>query len=306
MTSLDNYSGCFLGLLLGDAYGARYEGGLLERLLWRMLGKTKDGKLRFTDDTQMSLDVANSFLANGRIDQALLAQTFAESYRWSRGYGPSAAKLLKKIRKGANWFDVNKSKFKDGSFGNGAAMRAAIVTLCFPNDLEGLAKNVANCAVITHAHPLAIEGARLIAFSTHAALNAWNNQDILKLLLSSCQSSEFSSKLQYCADAINAAEKPKLKLIKQNLGNGIAALESCVTAIYFALSYRDQELPRLFQQIIQIGGDTDTICAMSGALWGAFNGKKRIGAQITQNVEGVQQVLESARLLYLFSSTKAS
>jgi len=298
MTTSDKYSGCFLGLLLGDAYGARYEGGLLERLLWRLVGKTRGGKMRFTDDTQMSMDIANSFLANGYIDQTHLAKTFAESYRWSRGYGPSAAKLLKQIGKGANWFDVNKVKFKNGSFGNGAAMRAPIVALCFPNDLETLAKNVTSCAIITHAHPLAIEGARLIAYSTHAALNARKNQDILKLLLSSCQSSEYRAKLKYCIDAIAATEEPGLKLIKQRLGNGIAALESCVTAIYFALKYRDQQLITLFERITQMGGDTDTICAMSGAIWGSFNGKTRIGAQLAQDAEGVQQVMELARLLY--------
>ena len=56
------YSGCFYGLALGDALCAPYEGGFLERGIWKLFGKTKAGKIRYTDDTQMSLDVAHSLL----------------------------------------------------------------------------------------------------------------------------------------------------------------------------------------------------------------------------------------------------
>jgi len=39
------------GLALGDALGAPYEGGPEERLAWKLLGKTRNRKLRYTDDT---------------------------------------------------------------------------------------------------------------------------------------------------------------------------------------------------------------------------------------------------------------
>ena len=109
--SINKYSGCFLGLAIGDALGAPFEGGFLERLLWGSIGKTKDGKHRYTDDTQMSIDVANSLIVNKSINQQHLATTFANSYRWSRGYGPSAAGLLKKIKRGARWESVNRASF---------------------------------------------------------------------------------------------------------------------------------------------------------------------------------------------------
>ena len=64
MINPNKYSGCFLGLAIGDAYGAPFEGGPIERLLWKAIGKTKDGKLRYTDDTQMSIDLAISFIQN--------------------------------------------------------------------------------------------------------------------------------------------------------------------------------------------------------------------------------------------------
>ena len=91
----DKFIACLLGLAYGDAICAAYEGGIIERLLWRLIGRTKANELRFTDDTQMSLDIAQSFITQGKLDQNKLAYAFAKSYQWSRGYGPSAAKILK-------------------------------------------------------------------------------------------------------------------------------------------------------------------------------------------------------------------
>ena len=51
----DQFEGCLMGLALGDALGAPYEGGLAER------------------DTQMSLDVADSLLACNGVDEGDLS-----------------------------------------------------------------------------------------------------------------------------------------------------------------------------------------------------------------------------------------
>jgi len=99
----DRFEGCLLGLALGDALGAPHEGGLLERCVWRLIGKTRQGEMRWTDDTQMSLDLAESLIAGGAVDPDDLARRFAGSYRWSRGYGPGAARILKRIGRGADW-----------------------------------------------------------------------------------------------------------------------------------------------------------------------------------------------------------
>ncbi len=302
MITLNKYSGCFLGLAIGDAYGASYEGGPVERLLWKLIGKTKDGKMRYTDDTQMSIDLAISFIKNNGISQEHLANTFAENYRWSRGYGPSAAWVLKKIKNGANWQSVNRAKFKDGSFGNGAAMRAPILALLFPNDNEKLKENIVKCSEITHAHPLAIEGAQLIAFMTHAALHDWNTKTIIEALPNWCKLSEYQTKVAFCIESIQALETVQNKVLKSKLGNGIAASQSCVTAIYFALKYRNKGYNAMTTQIYNLGGDTDTIGAMAGAIWGAFNGCNGIDKNKIQSIEKSANIIELSEQLYEISS----
>ena len=47
----DRFEGCLLGLALGDALGAAYEGGLVERSTWRTLGRAVRGETWWTDDT---------------------------------------------------------------------------------------------------------------------------------------------------------------------------------------------------------------------------------------------------------------
>lgn len=298
MINPDKYSGCFLGLAIGDAYGAPFEGGPVERLLWRAIGKTKDGRIRYTDDTQMSIDLASSFIQNNGIDQKHLAATFAENYRWSRGYGPGAAWLLKKIKNGAKWQDVNRAKFKLGSFGNGAAMRAPILSLCFPEDEEKLNQNIIKTSEITHAHPLAIEGAKLIALVTWAALHDWNTETILNALPTWCQSGEYQTKAAFCIESVKSVSAVGDKVLKSKLGNGIAASQSCVTAIYFALKHRNKSYDFLLKQIYGLGGDTDTIGAMAGAIWGAFNGGAAIDTSKIQSIEDSEKIFDLAAQLH--------
>jgi poly(ADP-ribose) glycohydrolase ARH3 len=85
ISASDKFAGSMLGLALGDACGAPFEGGPVERIVWRLIGKTSGGRRRWTDDTQMSLDVADSLIAHGRLDVDDLATRFAGSYRWSLG-----------------------------------------------------------------------------------------------------------------------------------------------------------------------------------------------------------------------------
>ncbi len=304
MINANKYSGCFLGLAIGDAYGAPFEGGPIERLLWKVIGKTKDGKMRYTDDTQMSIDLANSFMQNNGVNQGHLATVFAENYRWSRGYGPGAAWLLKKIRNGANWKDVNRAKFKNGSFGNGAAMRAPVLAMCIPDDIEKLNENIIKSSEITHAHPLAIEGAKLIALTTCAALHDWKTEAILEALPSWCRLKEYQTRVIFCIKSIQTLDEVQDDELKSRLGNGIEAPQSTVTAVYFALKYRKQNYNSMLTKIYKLGGDTDTIGAMAGAIWGAFNGCHAIDKNKIKHIENLPKIVELSEQLYAISVNK--
>ena len=292
-----SFLGCFFGLSFGDALCAPYEGGVLERLVWRLIGTTLKGKRRFTDDTQMSLDVAESYLECGQVDQSHLANVFAQHYRWSRGYGPGAAKMLKKIRRGAAWQSVNCSVFPQGSFGNGAAMRAPIVAMCCYGQADTLSDSITHVSEITHAHPLAIEGALLVATVTTAALESVNPDKWLDRLQVVSQLPQYQAKLKIAQQWLVAGERVSPKIVVAQLGNGIAASESCVTAIYLAVRFLNEPYLTLLDFIKRCGGDTDTIAAMSGAVWGACHGLDALRTLRLDEIESSVFIRSSAEAL---------
>jgi poly(ADP-ribose) glycohydrolase ARH3 len=270
--NINRITGSLLGLALGDAFGAPHEGGILERTLWVLLG-TKKGKRRWTDDTQMTIDLIESLLRCGSVDQDDLARQFAQSYRWSRGYGPGAAKMLKRIRRGQSWESAGRSVFRDGSFGNGGAMRAPAVGLFYANDSqEELVKAACATAAVTHAHPHGQEGAVLIALATALALNGTNLLSIVEQLCQRAESPEFLGRLNKARVWLQAQDTVSPHKAAAELGNGIAALDSCVTAVYVALSFYHASFDELLMYSIKLHGDVDTIAAMAGAIWGAARG----------------------------------
>ena len=291
--SQDQASGLLLGLALGDAMGAPFEGGPLERGLWRVLGRTRSGEMRWTDDTQMTLDLAGSFLAMGRIDGDDLARRFARSYRWSRGYGPGAAKLLKSLRRGADWRVANRSVFRDGSFGNGGAMRAPVLALFIRDDREALLRATEEQAVVTHAHPLAIEGAKLVALGVSLAIAGTPSLELLDGL--PANHPKFQERLGCARRWLAEREEPKPKEVRRSLGSGISALDSCVTALYLGLRFRDQRFGELVGFASKMGGDVDTICAMAGALWGGVRGAGALPERDLKRLEGRERFVVLAR-----------
>jgi len=297
MINEDVYTGCFYGLALGDALCAPYEGGILERLLWKVIGKTSTGETRYTDDTQMSLDVAQSLLEQGEIDQNHIAYLFASNYRWSRGYGLGAAKMLKKIRKGATWQDVNCSVFPQGSYGNGAAMRAPIVALYFYGNERKMLSAVQEVSEITHCHPLAIEGAQLIALAVSYSLSQTNPDSWFNDLLNNSESTEYQSRIKIATKWINSHQQIAPKIIRKRLGNGVAAINSCITAIYIAIRFINQPFLSMLDFIQKCSGDPDTIAAMAGSIWGAYNGSTHL-TQATLNLESRVKILQLSIDLY--------
>jgi ADP-ribosylglycohydrolase len=281
----DRMRGAVLASALGDAFGAPYEGGITERLLWRVLGRWR-GKRRWTDDTQMSVDVITSLLACKKVEQNDLARRFADSYKWSRGYGPGAGKLLKRIRQGASWQIANRTVYPNGSFGNGGAMRAAPIGLFYGAERERrLVRAVRDATVVTHAHPAGQDGAVVIALTAALVCQDYPVQEILKRLRLHIQTVDLQNRLAV-AERLLRSEHPVLpKQVARELGNGIKAKDSCVTAFSIGIALREAPFSDLLSYIQEVGGDTDTIGAMAGAIWGAASGYRRLPEYLLKRLE---------------------
>jgi len=305
MMNVSGFEGCLLGLALGDAMGAPHEGGALERLVWRLIGTTREGNIRFTDDTQMSLDLGESLVAKGGVDEDDLARRFASSYRFSRGYGPGAAKLLKRIARGADWREASRSVYPDGSFGNGGAMRAPVIGLFHAARPEEIAEAARRSAAVTHSHPLGMEGAVVIATATALALRGHEAIAIVDGVAGQARLEPFTSRLERARAwllplqggfALEGRE-PTVAEVRSHLGNRITASESCVTALYLALRHLDLPFLDLHHAAVALGGDVDTISAMAGAIWGAARGVSDLPQDALSRLEGRERLRALASAL---------
>jgi poly(ADP-ribose) glycohydrolase ARH3 len=109
----------------------------------------------------------------------------------------------------------------------------------------------------------------------------------------------YRDKLEDIGMLLNQPSEPEI--IIEHLGNASTALNSVPTAIYCFLSH-----PRSFKEAlifaVSLGGDTDTIAAMTGAISGAYHGRKALPSQWLSDLEngekGRDYIEDLARALW--------
>jgi ADP-ribosylglycohydrolase len=162
-----------LGLAVGDAFGSMldsYGPELARRAALRLISRKLPW--HWTDDTAMAISVVEVLEQHGTVDPDALAQLFAARFQREpdRGYGAGAYALLSRVAMGASWREEAASLFRGkGSYGNGAAMRAAPVGAFFAPDLERVRVEALRSAEPTHAHPDGAAGAVATAIAAAIA-----------------------------------------------------------------------------------------------------------------------------------------
>lgn len=273
--------GVMLGAALGDALGAPYEGlpavGALDPQ------RLADGNslLHYTDDTAMTLALGESLVARGELDEDHLAETFARHWRaepW-RGYGRGTFELLRAIDAGASWRTVAPGQFGgQGSWGNGAAMRVSPVVLFAAGDLERSVELARRSAQVTHAHPLAIDGAAFqaaaiaVSLATPADIRL-TPETLLARVRPFVRERALLEQLDQLASLV--ADDAGPADVAASIGCGVDARSSVPAAIGAVLLSTDS-IQDVLAFAIAIGGDADTIASMAGAIAGAHHGAESI------------------------------
>ncbi|HUP18131.1 MAG TPA: ADP-ribosylglycohydrolase family protein [Acidimicrobiia bacterium] len=293
----DRFRGALVGTGVGDALGAPVEGVHFISPSFLSALDRNPGPLRYTDDTHMTIGVATSLLECAGFDGNHMATTFARNFvaePW-RGYGPGPPEVFRLLRQGVPWDEAANSLYGgSGSFGNGAAMRVAPVALFAFPDLDRAAHIARRTAQITHAHPEGVDGAVVLAVAITAvlALPSETLPDATALVETArgyTQSQVFADKLAYIPQAMRIDDDGAAATV---LGTGIAAHASVPTALYCFLR-NPSSFREAIKTAIGMGGDADTIAAMTGALSGALLGCGAIPER-WRHVEGVDNLTSLA------------
>ncbi|XP_078480435.1 LOW QUALITY PROTEIN: ADP-ribosylhydrolase ARH3-like [Lampetra planeri] len=334
--SLSRFRGALVAAVLGDCVGGEFEGAEevpVESVL-KHLNNLDDeikgnGILEYSDDTAMARCVVQSLLTRAGFDEQDMARRFAKEYSASpgRGYGSGVIQVLKKLASPQlrDVYQPARDQFNGrGSFGNGGAMRAATFALGFRN-LADVKKFARQGAMLTHACSLGYNGAVLQALAVHLSLQGALDmpQQFLNRLVTLMEEVECDEVSRKDAQVLKEAEKPfcerlyrvrdlmdrtnvSIEEVISKLGNGIAALHSVPTAIFCAIHCLQpiQGFPakyggveRTIAYSMALGGDTDTIACMAGAIAGAHYGFEAIPQPWIRCCEGAEEALQNAEPL---------
>ena len=235
------------GAILGDIIGSPYE--------FDMGSKAKDfplfsGKSHFTDDTVITIAVAEAFIGAPEDEGIIRQRLVAAMQKWGHRY-PKAGYGLRFL----DWLD------RDGpqpynSFGNGSAMRVSPVAWLY-NDLNTVRRMARLSAEVTHNHPEGIKGAEATASAIFLGRTGHSKAQIKAYI-----QQEFHYDLSRTCDEI----RPDYHHVESCQ----ETVPEAITAFLEGESFED-----VIRTAVSLGGDCDTLTCIAGSIAEAFYGVPR-------------------------------
>ena len=321
---LSRAHGALAGLALGDALGMPTQAmspAQIRAVYGRITGLV-DGDASqpyapgmpagsVTDDTEQALLVA-SLLVRGRGSSsghaALDAGEFAHALlAWedsmiARGsldlLGPSTKAALERVRAGEDPLSV-------GGAGttNGAAMRVTPVGIAVSTaDPQAFAESVWSSCQVTHATRQGFQSAALVAAAVSLGIDAASSSasDVRALLWEAvtyvdslpehgawAPDPDVVAATRRALELASTPPSPSLESLAEQIGSSVASAQAIPMA--FALLARDPS-PRALLDAANLGGDTDTIGAIAGAILGAAAGVGVFDGSALAQVEEVSRL----------------
>ncbi len=222
-----------IGAIIGDIVGSRFEKNNVKHKNFELFTKES----RFTDDTVLTIAIADSLL-NSR-DYESNMQKYGRTYPFA-GYGGTFKKWLTGLIRGPY-----------NSWGNGSAMRVSPIGFAY-NDERSVLEEAKKSAEITHNHEEGVKGAQAIAMSIFLARNKKSKQEIKEYI-----ELNFGYNLNRTINEI----RPNYAFDVSCQGS----VPEAITAFIESESFEDA-----IRIAVSIGGDSDTIACMTGAISQAY------------------------------------
>jgi len=311
----EKFLGTLLGCAVGDALGAPFEsakGSVIKSVENLMSGYQPLANYplgQYTDDTQLSLVLAETYIANHGFKAVDFANRLAEL--WAKGeiIGPglSCTDAVRNLQRGKKWTESGTGQ---GRAGNGTAMRASPVGLWNYDNLEQLKKDAIAQSHITHQDTRAKAGAVAVAYAvayslTHQAIDPKELSDNVSELVKDIDQ-EFSGYLARLPEWLNKDEQ--VAVLEISCAGWLTpprwidqitpfVIPTVLIALYNFLRSPDN-FTLTVQRTLEAGGDVDTTSAIAGAISGAFNGKKAIPERLLEDLYQRDLIENTAIRLY--------
>lgn len=297
---VQKYKGCLVGAAVGDALGMQVE-GLTRRNINRLAGtmgvvdygRAPEGhpnrKLlpgQYTDDTEQMILLTESIIEA----KGFNVQVFSEKLReWGRRLiakpelnrlvGPTSIQAIENMLSGSNW---QKSGIPTNSCGS--AMRAAPIGLS-STDLNQVLKDARLSSCPTHTGSGSIAGAITIATAVHLSINNTPPDKMLQEIINRIEG--IDKTLTTCIKEIIDVTPTCEELFGEH-GVSNSVYETVPAALFCSTKYYSFEEAVI--TAANIGGDTDSVACMTGAITGARHGMNAIPIWMITGLEKVEYI----------------
>lgn len=332
----DQITGMFLGSAIGDALYMPVETWTHEQIADKYGRLTTyvrpDGHKWFngrgsgtwTDDTQLTLPIAESLIEYKKLNLDDLARRHVESCKQESdlGFGSTTIEAIKKLEAGVHWSKSGKSNNQKYGFGNGVAMKVSPIGALRASPLwselwvESRAEfidDVIKLTLMTHYTRMAIDSALAHIFAVSCCLG----QDFsVKNFVTGTQRwtdfllyTEVNNVTDRLSDrfAVLAAIDPTSLTTREiiNLFGGGTSYVYNSLPFSYAFFLRNPYSIETLYEVGNAGGDTDTNASIVGGLLGALNGASIFPQHLIDGLWQKERILATADKFYeTFFETK--
>ena len=279
----DSIVGCLIGMAVGDALGLPRE-GLSPRRADRLFPDLNRyhllfGRGMFSDDTEHACMTGQALLVSAGKSERFLRSLSHRLRWWLLGCPLSTGKAtLKGCLK--LWLGFNGKSSGVWSAGNGPAMRAPIIGVCFGHQPDRMRELVRLSTRITHRDPKAEWGALALARAVHYAAQSSEQvpqpAEAVRAIIDALptEASELAELIQRVGVSVQANQTTEAFTGQLGLSRGVTGymFHTVPTVLHAWLCFPD-DYRAAVQTAIRCGGDTDTTAGIVGALVGARSGK---------------------------------
>jgi len=270
----DRIAGSVLGLALGDALGAPFEGRMAEEvpdplpaleLPWMGLppGST-------TDDTAMARNLVRSLAARGELDPDDLVARHLEWFRSDPpGVGAFTRRVLSRGDRGEDAFEAAMAVWDERgpevSAGNGSVMYCAPLGLAYADRAEELLDVAPRLSALTHFDERCRTAVVAVTLTVAALARGQSPEGAVTAALAAVVDRDGGEELEYLVEMAGVGRRidgPDQGFCLFTAGVGLQSL----------LGTGDFEAE--VRRVVSLGGDTDTNAAVAGALLGALVGEE--------------------------------
>lgn len=312
MTQLyDRILGSLYTASMGDALGAPTETMSAPEILHYYGGRVEffvDGAVNpafhnarvgeISDDTSQLYEMAQAVLdSGGRLTPAHVAEGML---RWSEKYpryyptcaGPTTKAVIQELKQGGDPVAVGKFRgigMPERGCSNGAAMHVAPAGLIHPGDPAGALETAITMTKVTHGTQIGYASACAVACAVAQALSP--ERDVYAVLRSALYGAREGERrgmaegtpapgasvysrlrkaieIVYDCDSMEQAERR----LDQRLGGDSSMAAPAVSVAIGLFAAADGDPIKTIVSAANVGGDTDTIACIAGAIAGAYSG----------------------------------